>query len=76
VWGVLGALSQATSLPVTTAVLFEGRFRFGAGSGEALNEHILGDAWPEADTRCVKRHSTGSWGETRPYVAAHVQPWR
>ena len=72
VWGVLGALSQATSLPVTTAVtcpslrihpaviaqaaattavLFEGRFSFGVGSGEALNEHIFGDAWPDADTR-------------------------
>ena len=35
----------------TTAVMFEGRFFLGVGSGEALNEHILGDHWPEADIR-------------------------
>jgi G6PDH family F420-dependent oxidoreductase len=35
----------------TAAVMLEGRFRFGVGSGEALNEHILGDHWPEADER-------------------------
>ncbi len=72
VWGVIGALSQATSLPVTTAVTcptlrihpaviaqaaataavqLDGRFIFGVGSGEALNEHILGDPWPSADVR-------------------------
>jgi G6PDH family F420-dependent oxidoreductase len=72
VWSVIGALSQATKLPVTTgvtcptvrihpavvaqaaatsAVMHEGRFTLGVGSGEALNEHILGDRWPEADVR-------------------------
>jgi len=35
----------------TSAVLLDGRFRLGLGSGEALNEHILGDRWPEADER-------------------------
>jgi G6PDH family F420-dependent oxidoreductase len=35
----------------TTAVMFKGRFWFGVGSGEALNEHILGDVWPGADVR-------------------------
>ena len=35
----------------TAAVLGEGRFILGVGSGEALNEHILGDAWPNADVR-------------------------
>ena len=35
----------------TAAVQLDGRFGFGVGSGEALNEHILGDAWPEADVR-------------------------
>jgi G6PDH family F420-dependent oxidoreductase len=35
----------------TSAVLLDGRFALGVGSGEALNEHILGDAWPDADTR-------------------------
>jgi G6PDH family F420-dependent oxidoreductase len=35
----------------TMAELAPGRFRLGVGSGEALKEHILGDAWPGADTR-------------------------
>lgn len=72
VWSSIGALSQVTSLPITTAVtcptvrihpaviaqaaatsavLTNGRFRLGVGSGEALNEHIFGDKWPEADVR-------------------------
>ncbi|HEX5568782.1 MAG TPA: TIGR03557 family F420-dependent LLM class oxidoreductase [Streptomyces sp.] len=72
VWSVIGALSQATSLPVQTAVTcptvrthpaivaqaaatsaltLEGRFRLGVGSGEALNEHILGGPWPRAVIR-------------------------
>jgi G6PDH family F420-dependent oxidoreductase len=72
VWSSIGAITQATRLPVTTAVtcptvrthpaviahaaatsavLLEGRFALGVGSGEALNEHILGTAWPDADTR-------------------------
>ncbi|MEN3285254.1 MAG: hypothetical protein V7607_6394, partial [Solirubrobacteraceae bacterium] len=72
VWSTIGALSQVTELPVTTAVtcptvrihpaviaqaaatsavLLEGRFALGVGSGEALNEHILGDRWPGAQER-------------------------
>src|SRR4051794_24627261 len=72
VWSVIGALSEATALPVTTGVtcptmrihpaviaqaaatsgvLLDGRFTLGVGSGEALNEHILGDRWPEVDVR-------------------------
>jgi G6PDH family F420-dependent oxidoreductase len=72
VWSTIGALSQVTELPVTTAVtcptvrihpaviaqaaatsavLLEGRFALGVGSGEALNEHVLGTVWPDADTR-------------------------
>jgi G6PDH family F420-dependent oxidoreductase len=35
----------------TSAVLLEGRFCLGLGSGEALNEHILGGRWPGADER-------------------------
>jgi G6PDH family F420-dependent oxidoreductase len=67
VWSVIGGLSQATSLPVTTgvtcptvrihpaiiaqaaatsAVMLEDRFVLGVGSGENLNEHILGDIKP------------------------------
>jgi G6PDH family F420-dependent oxidoreductase len=41
-------LAQATA---TSAVLLPGRFVFGVGSGEALNEHILGHPWPETDMR-------------------------
>jgi G6PDH family F420-dependent oxidoreductase len=72
VWSTIGALSQVSSLPITTAVtcptvrihpaviaqaaatsavLTGGKFRLGVGTGEALNEHIFGDAWPEADVR-------------------------
>jgi len=35
----------------TVAVMFEGRFFLGVGSGEALNEHILGEVWPETAVR-------------------------
>lgn len=73
VWSMIGAISQACDLPVTTAVtcptirlhpavvaqaaatsavlLGDGKFTLGLGSGEALNEHVLGDVWPPADVR-------------------------
>jgi G6PDH family F420-dependent oxidoreductase len=35
----------------TSSLLLDGRFALGLGTGEALNEHILGDRWPEADER-------------------------
>ena len=35
----------------TTSMLMPGRFSFGVGSGENLNEHILGDHWPPAPVR-------------------------
>jgi G6PDH family F420-dependent oxidoreductase len=38
-------------LPATSSVLLDGRFVLGVGSGEALNEHIFGDAWPSAAVR-------------------------
>ncbi|MFL6122081.1 TIGR03557 family F420-dependent LLM class oxidoreductase [Actinophytocola sp.] len=41
-------LAQAAA---TAAVQLDGRFVLGVGSGEALNEHILGDPWPSADVR-------------------------
>jgi G6PDH family F420-dependent oxidoreductase len=41
-------LAQATA---TTTAMLPGRFGFGVGSGEALNEQVLGDDWPEADVR-------------------------
>jgi G6PDH family F420-dependent oxidoreductase len=35
----------------TAAVLLDGKFALGVGTGEALNEHILGDRWPSAPER-------------------------
>jgi G6PDH family F420-dependent oxidoreductase len=42
-------IAQATA--TSSNLLPGGRFRFGVGTGEALNEHILGDRWPPADVR-------------------------
>jgi G6PDH family F420-dependent oxidoreductase len=35
----------------TSATLLDGRFCLGVGTGEALNEHILGDPWPGIEQR-------------------------
>jgi G6PDH family F420-dependent oxidoreductase len=35
----------------TAEAMMPGRFALGVGSGENLNEHILGDAWPSAGVR-------------------------
>jgi G6PDH family F420-dependent oxidoreductase len=35
----------------TSSVMLDGRFTLGLGSGEALNEHIVGEAWPTVDVR-------------------------
>jgi len=35
----------------TSAAMMPGRFFLGVGSGEALNEHITGDRWPETEVR-------------------------
>jgi G6PDH family F420-dependent oxidoreductase len=35
----------------TCAELMPGRFSLGVGSGEKLNEHILGDPWPSVEVR-------------------------
>ncbi len=35
----------------TSQLLLGGRFSFGVGSGEALNEHITGSRWPPTDVR-------------------------
>ena len=41
--------AQATA---TAAAMFDGRaFYAGVGTGEALNEHVLGDRWPEHEVR-------------------------
>src|SRR4051812_21075027 len=41
-------LAQAAA---TATLMCKGGFRLGVGSGEALNEHILGDRWPSTDER-------------------------
>jgi G6PDH family F420-dependent oxidoreductase len=41
-------LAQAAA---TTAAMLPGRFFLGVGTGENLNEHVLGDRWPPADIR-------------------------
>jgi coenzyme F420-dependent glucose-6-phosphate dehydrogenase len=35
----------------TTATMMPGRFFLGVGTGENLNEHVLGDKWPAPDER-------------------------
>jgi len=35
----------------TSALLLDGRFELGVGTGENLNEHILGQRWPPTDER-------------------------
>jgi coenzyme F420-dependent glucose-6-phosphate dehydrogenase len=73
VWGVIGAIGEATERlrlgtavtcplirthPVivaqaaaTSALLMDGRFFLGVGTGELLNEHIVGARWPRPDER-------------------------
>jgi coenzyme F420-dependent glucose-6-phosphate dehydrogenase len=73
VWGVIGAIAQATAriqlgtgvtcplirmhpaivahAAATAQELTEGRFFLGLGTGENLNEHVLGNRWPRADER-------------------------
>jgi G6PDH family F420-dependent oxidoreductase len=43
-------LAQASA---TVADMLPGRFWFGVGTGENLNEHVLGDPWPEHDERAA-----------------------
>ena len=35
----------------SVAAMFDGRFFFGVGTGENLNEHVVGERWPEFDVR-------------------------
>jgi len=73
VWGVIGAIAQATEkirlgtavtcplirmhpaivahAATTAQALMNGRFFLGVGTGENLNEHVLGNRWPRADER-------------------------
>lgn len=38
----------------TVQALSQGRFRLGLGSGENLNEHVVGEGWPSVDVRQEK----------------------
>ena len=73
VWGVLGAIAQATTrlrvgtavtcplirmhpaivaqAAATAAALMPGRFFLGVGTGENLNEHVVGRGWPSPAVR-------------------------
>ena len=71
-WTVIGALAQATALPIVTQVtcpihryhpaivaqaaataarMCDGGFTLGLGTGEALNEHVVGGSWPSPSRR-------------------------
>jgi G6PDH family F420-dependent oxidoreductase len=73
-------LAQAAA---TAAVQLDGRFVLGVGSGEALNEHILGDAWPSAGQRLEmleeavevirKLHGAGARGEAVSHHGTHYE---
>jgi G6PDH family F420-dependent oxidoreductase len=41
-------LAQAAA---TSSAMLDGRFRFGVGTGERLNEHVLGQHWPPLSVR-------------------------
>lgn len=90
VWSVIGAIANANSLPITTAVtcptirihpaiiaqaaatsalLTGGRFQLGVGTGENLNEHILGDRWPPVDVRLDMLEQYREDGGTGPTQA-------
>jgi G6PDH family F420-dependent oxidoreductase len=73
VWGVIGAIAQATRrlelgtavtcptvrmhpaivahAAATAAALMPRRFFLGVGTGENLNEHVVGAGWPEVEVR-------------------------
>jgi len=38
-------------LSATASLLLEGRLFLGVGTGEALNEHVIGQRWPSPETR-------------------------
>src|SRR3954449_11950731 len=51
----------------TSALLLDGRFELGVGTGEALNEHIFGDRWPPIELRLAMLDEAvevirGLWG--------------
>ncbi|MDT0448514.1 TIGR03557 family F420-dependent LLM class oxidoreductase [Streptomyces hesseae] len=70
----------------TVQALSQGRFRLGLGSGENLNEHVVGEGWPAVDVRQEKLAEAVTIiralfeGRTlthhgRHYVVAHAKLW-
>lgn len=63
----------------TLALLSEGRFTLGLGSGENLNEHVVGRGWPAVDTRqamlveAVEIISELFTGDLLTYEGTHFQ---
>ena len=49
----------------TVATMMPGRFRLGVGTGENLNEHVLGDRWPLAG-RAPRDARGGDRGDAAP----------
>ena len=43
----------------TTAALMPGRFFLGVGTGENLNEHVVGQGWPETEVRQARLEEAG-----------------
>src|SRR4030095_15301773 len=67
-------IAQASA---TVAAMLPGRFILGVGSGENLNEHILGGGWPETEIRHARLEEAISiirllWkGENASYHGRH-----
>ncbi|MGO1317045.1 MAG: TIGR03557 family F420-dependent LLM class oxidoreductase [Cellulomonadaceae bacterium] len=63
----------------TLALLSDGRFTLGLGSGENLNEHVVGRGWPAVDTRqamlveAIEIISELFTGDYLTYEGAHFQ---
>jgi G6PDH family F420-dependent oxidoreductase len=63
----------------TVALLSEGRFRLGLGSGERLNEHVVGGGWPSVEVRqdlleeAIDIIKLLFEGETCSYWGEHLQ---
>src|SRR5215467_1561080 len=65
----------------TTAALMPGRFFLGVGTGENLNEHILGQGWPETEVRQARLEEAieviaSSGAEASRAITAGSSGWR
>jgi hypothetical protein len=62
-------VAQAAATP---ALLTGGRFTLGIGTGEALNEHILGKPWPSAEDQ--RPHADRGAGRSLSRAAVRPRP--